>query len=236
MASRDPTIKTIGQQPGVGAPEWLAHLRYRFADNLRAADRRGARRLLRQAIDQRVDRALLMREVVGEAVDEVGQEWRESEISLSQLYAVGLIVEDALRMLSTPPGGGRQPTGKVVIGTAKGEYHGLGKRIVVAFLRAGGFEVRDLGLSASPEALIDAALSEGAQIIAVSALMVDTAMAIRRVREEMNRRGVRGIKLLVGGAPFRYNEELYKLVETDATAPNAYEAVQTAKALIREGE
>lgn len=227
-------MKAIGQQPSRVATEEIIRIRNRFADALRASDRRGARRLLQRSVDQRIDRSLLMREVVGAAVDEVGQGWRESEISLSQLYAVGLMVEDALETLSAPFEISKTTIGKVVIGTARGEYHGLGKRIVVAFLHAGRFDVLDLGLSVAPETFVDTALSEGAQIIAVSALMVDTALGIRQVHQEMVRRGARGIKLLVGGAPFRYNEKLFRLVGADATAPNAFEAVQMAKALVQE--
>ncbi|MGI5836657.1 MAG: cobalamin B12-binding domain-containing protein [Chloroflexota bacterium] len=218
------------------ATEELVNLRKQFASALRASDRRGARRLLRGLVSKKVDRSLLMREVVGAAVDEVGRGWRELEVSLSQLYAMGLIVEDAMEILSPSRDSGKTAIGKVVIGTARGEYHGLGKRIVVAFLRASGFDVLDLGLSVAPEKLIDTALSKGAQIIAVSALMANTALGIRQVRQEMEKRGAREIKLLVGGAPFRYNEELFRLVGADATAPDAYEAVQVAKALIRESK
>ena len=229
-------MSAIGQPSDSNAAEGLAELRRGFADALRVSDRRGALRLLRRAIDRGVERSLLMPEVVGAAIDEVGQGWREEEVSLSQVYAAGVMVEDAMETLSPPPEGGRPTIGKVVIGTPRGEYHGLGKRIVAAFLRAGGFEVVDLGLSVSPEAFVDAALAEGARIAAVSALMVDTALDIRRVRQAMERRGARGVKLLVGGAPFRYNRELYKLVGADATAASAYEAVQTASDLLQRGE
>ncbi len=212
--------------------EWLVALRRQFLGALRASDRRGARRLLRQAVARGVDGSVLMREVVTPAIEEVGRSWREEELSLSQVYAVGLIAEDSLQIAPPSPelAGGR--TEKVTIGTARGDYHGLGKRIVAAFLRAAGFSVVDLGMSAAPEALVERALSEGARIIAVSALMADTALGIREVRSEMERQGAADVKLLVGGAPFRYNAELWKLVGADATAPNAYEAVQVARKLL----
>ncbi len=227
----------IGQPSDGDTAEEMANLRRQFANIVKASDRRGARRLLRRAADRGVDRPLLMKEVVGRAVDEVARSWKEAEISLSQVYAAGLIAEDAMETLRIPSGGGGRPHPyKVVIGTATGEYHGLGKRIVAAFLRAGGFEVVDLGLSASPETFIDAAVSEGASIVAVSALMADTALSIRRVRQEIEKRRLRGIKLLVGGAPFRYNRELYRLVGADSMAPTAFEAVQTARELVERGE
>jgi len=207
-------------------------LRASFLDALRASDRRGARRLLRQAVARGIDGSLLMREVVAPAADKVGRGWREEELSLSQVYAVGLIVEDSLQAVAASPETMVGPREKVIIATARGDYHGLGKRIVAAVLRAAGFGVVDLGMSAAPRVLVERALSENARIIAVSALMVDTALGIRDVRSEMKSRGAAGVKLLVGGAPFNYNTELWKLVGADATASNAYEAVQVARKLL----
>ncbi len=119
----------------------------------------------------------------------------------------------------------------MVIGTAKGDFHGLGKRIVAAFLKAAGFVVVDLGLSVPAEAFVGAALEEGARLIAVSALMADTALGLREVRQEMERRKAEDVRLLVGGAPFRFNSDLYRLMGADATAPNAYEAARVARTL-----
>ncbi len=215
--------------------EALAELRGQFAELLRGSDRRGARRMLRRAVAAGVDRQLLMREVVSPAVEEVGGAWSEHEVSLSQVYAAGLIVEDGVEILSIPTGPAEGPPRRVVIGTARGDYHGLGRRLVTAFLRAAGFVVVDLGLNVSPGTFVDATLEEGARIIAVSALMVDAALGIREVREEMVRREVRGVKLLVGGAPFRFNSDLCRLVGADATAPDAFRAIQVAESLLDGG-
>jgi len=220
-----------------GSPaEWLAALRQRFLDALRASDRRGARRILREARDRKIDGSTLMREVVAPAVEEIGRDWREEDLSLSRVYAVGLIVEDCLQFLEPSVRSSDKPQGKVVIGTARGDYHGLGKRIVAAFLRAAGFTVVDLGMSVAPESLVERAMAEGARIIAVSALMLDAALGIAAVRSEMERLGATSIKLLVGGAPFRYNPDLWKTVGADATAPNAYEAIVTARWLLERQE
>ncbi len=210
----------------------LLKLRGEFEDLLQASDRRGARRLLRAACGTIADPQLLMREVVSPAVDEVSGAWPEHRVSLSQVYAVGLIIEDSMELLATPAGEDGRSQGTLVIGTAVGDYHGLGKRIVAAFLRAAGFAVVDLGLSVTPEAFAEAAQRERAQIVAVSALMADTALAIRQVREEMDRRRIQGMRLLVGGAPFRFNPALVKLVGADASAANAFEATGVAKGLV----
>ncbi len=224
-----------GERSSKGEPEErLAALRGEFVALLQGSDRRGARRMLHRAVATGIDPGVILREVVIAAVDEVGGDWKEHEVSLSQVYATGLIVEDSLEILPCSECAGEGTPATVVLGTANGEFHGLGKRIVRAFLRAAGFVVVDLGLSVPAEAFVEAALLHGAHVIAVSALMADTALGVREVREAMEREKVDGVKLLVGGAPFRFNPELYRVVGADATAPNAYEAARVARALLGE--
>lgn len=217
----------------VGRAEELDRLQRQFATMLEESDRRGAQRLLREALDAGHDPAQLLREVVSPGIEEVAETWTgHHELSLSQIYVAGLMVKDAADLLSPGLRPDERPAGKVVIGVADGDHHGLGKLIVSAFLRSAGFALVDLGLTVPPKSFVDAALAEGADIIAVSALMIDPALRVREVREEMDRRGVKGIKLLVGGAPFRYNPRLYQTVGADATAPTAVEAIGVVRRLV----
>lgn len=221
------------QMQGGGGANDLQKLRRKYTTALEESDRRGAQRLLREALAAGHDPSQLLTRVVSPAIEAVAESWTgHHELSLSQIYVAGLIVKDSVEMLSAAPAPGEKGVGKVVFGTAEGDHHGLGKLIVSAFLRSGGFVVVDLGLSVPAKALVDAAVTEGADIIAVSALMTEPALGIRKIGEEMRKRGVERIRLLVGGAPFRYNPDLYKLVGADATAPTAYEAISAAKRLL----
>lgn len=213
----------------------LEDLRRRFSRMLSEFNRRGAQRLLQEALAAGHDPAQLLREVVGSAIEETAQRWSEIHlVTLSQVYVSGLIIKDAVEMLSPGLASAERPVGKVVIGVAEGDHHGMGRATVSAFLRGAGFVVTDLGTSVSPKTFVDAALAEGADIIAVSALMIGPALGIREVRQEMDRRQVRQIRLLVGGAPFRDNPKLYQMVGADATAPTAYEAVAVARRLMED--
>jgi len=221
--------------PAAKAAPRLEELRHQFTVMLQESDRRGAQRLLREALGAGYSPSQLLKEVVSPAIDTTARSWAEHhELSLSQIYVAGLIIKDAADLLSVGREAGEKPVGKIVIGVAEGDHHGLGRLLVSAFLRSAGFDVIDLGLTVSPKAFVDTALAEGADIIAISALMVEPAMGIREVRREMERRGIKHIPLLVGGAPFRYNPELVKLVGADATAPNAYEAITVARRLLEE--
>ncbi len=82
--------------------EQLAELRGEFATLLESSDRRGARRALRRSVAAGIDPGMLLREVVTVAVDDVGGQWQEHRVSLSQVYATGLIVEDAMEICPPP--------------------------------------------------------------------------------------------------------------------------------------
>jgi methanogenic corrinoid protein MtbC1 len=84
-------------------------------------------------------------------------------------------------------------TGRVVIGTASGDMHSLGKRIVMGCLRARMVDVKDLGINVQPERFVDEAQAHNAEVIGISAMMVHTARGENgclRVREILKERGL----------------------------------------------
>ena len=64
--------------------------------------------------------------------------------------------------------------GTMVIGTVQGDVHDIGKAIVVAYLKANGYEVTDLGRDVSADTFIDRAEEVGADVIGMSALLTTT--------------------------------------------------------------
>jgi methanogenic corrinoid protein MtbC1 len=135
----------------------------------------------------------------------------------------------------------RQPPaslGRVVIGTAAGDLHSLGKRIVMGCLKSLMIEVIDLGVNVAPERFVDAALEHGAQVIAISSMMIHTARGEKgciAVREILKARNLEDhIKLVVGGAPYRFDPELYRAVGADAWAEDGITAGRVIQDLIRE--
>jgi methanogenic corrinoid protein MtbC1 len=144
------------------------------------------------------------------------------------------VTEKMLQKFEHPP----EIIGRVVIGTAHGDLHSLGKRIVMGCLKALMVDVTDLGVNVPAERFVEAALAENAQIIAISAMMVHTATGdngARKVRRILQERGLEDrLRLIVGGAPYRFDNELYKAVGADAWAPDGVNAGKVIVELIRE--
>ncbi|TAN70608.1 MAG: cobalamin-binding protein [Methylobacter sp.] len=128
--------------------------------------------------------------------------------------------------------------GRVVIGTSHGDMHTLGKRIVSGCLRSLMIDVIDLGVNVSAERFVDAALEHNADIIAISSMMVHTARseyACLAVRQLLKERQLEDrIKIIVGGAPYTWDTELYKVVQADAWASDGISAGKVIKDLIVE--
>jgi methanogenic corrinoid protein MtbC1 len=130
-----------------------------------------------------------------------------------------------------------ETVGRVVIGTSHGDMHTLGKRIVSGCLRSLMIEVIDLGVNVSAERFVDAALEHDASVIAISSMMVHTArseygcLAVRQLLKD--RQLEDRIKIIVGGAPYTWDTELYKIVQADAWASDGISAGKVIKDLIR---
>ena len=162
----------------------------------------------------------------------LGKRLQRQEASLAQSYVASLVVEEALRLhqsFRSPRNlpGSPEPVrkGPVVLANIEGDCHPLGRKIVSAFLNIGNWNVCDLGIDVEASRIVDKAVEIGARVIGVSAMIFTTAESIRKVRQEINARGLEGrVMLAVGGAVFRLRPELAGQVGGDGTAPSAFSA------------
>jgi methanogenic corrinoid protein MtbC1 len=159
------------------------------------------------------------------------------QANLAQHFMTSLIAEEVIEELI--PRFEKKPgvTGCVVIGTSQGDFHGLGKRIVIGCLKAYMVNVIDLGQSVSPENFVEEAIVHNAQVIAISSMMVHTARGENgclKVREILNSKKLDDrIKIIVGGAPYRFDHNLYKVVKADAWAEDGIAAAKIIIELIK---
>jgi trimethylamine corrinoid protein len=192
-----------------------------------------------QALADGVTAEDIVFQVVIPAVEEMmSRITKDPDTNLAQHFMTAQIAasvtEKMLEKFQHPP----EIIGRVVIGTASGDLHSLGKRIVMGCLKALMVEVTDLGVNVPAERFVDAAVAQDAQVIAVSAMMVHTATGPKgalRVRELLRERGLEErIRIVVGGAPYRFDEQLYKTVGADAWAADGISAGKVIIDLIRE--
>jgi 5-methyltetrahydrofolate--homocysteine methyltransferase len=95
--------------------------------------------------------------------------------------------------------GGREPVGRIIMATVKGDVHDIGKNIVGVVLQCNGYEVIDLGVMAPAQKILDMARETKANIIGLSGLITPSLDEMCHVAAEMERQGF-SIPLLIGGA------------------------------------
>jgi len=202
-------------------------------------DRERALEVIHAAVRQGVSPEEVVFKIVIPAIEQMVKSISEDyDANLAQHFMTSQIAaevtEEMLARFKSAP----VIVGRVVIGTAEGDLHSLGKRIVMGCLKAQMVEVIDLGVNVPPERFVDEAIANNAQVIGISAMMAHTARGENgclRVRQLLKERGLAGrIRIIVGGAPFRFDHELYKVVQADAWAEDGISAGKIIADLIRE--
>src|SRR4051812_8982825 len=95
--------------------------------------------------------------------------------------------------------GAKEPAGRIVMATVKGDVHDIGKNIVGVVLQCNGYEVIDLGVMTPAQKILETAREKGANLIGLSGLITPSLDEMVHVAGEMERQGFE-IPLLIGGA------------------------------------
>ncbi len=171
-------------------------------------------------------------EKMTEAMNVVDKRYERREYFVVDVAAAASAMQEAFKVLE--PHLQVEPAkvvGKVVIGSLKGNVQGIGKNIVAATLRAAGFQVVDLGVDVSPEAFVDTAVKEEAQIIAISILVDETVPFLKDVVGLLQKRKLsEKIKIVVGGRAV--SEQTLQEYGVHAYAKDAWDCVRKVKSLL----
>jgi len=159
----------------------------------------------------------------------VGERFESKQYFVSDLVMSGEIFSRAMALVGPHlKSNGSRPAAKVVVGTALGDIHDIGKNIVVNMLRCNGFEVFDLGVDVPPQRFVDMVRETGATIVGISALLTVAFPTMKETIQAFVDAGLRDkIKIMVGGGPV--DESVSKKVGADAYGGDAVEAVRLAQ-------
>jgi corrinoid protein of di/trimethylamine methyltransferase len=187
----------------------------------------------REALAEKCDALEMVTQYMIPAMEEVGKRFEREEYFVPELLLAARAMKGALELIRPLlVESGAQPAGRVVIGTAKGDLHDIGKNLVASMLEGGGFDVIDLGADVAPQKFVDTAREKNANLVCVSALLTVTMPAMRTTIEALKTSGLREqVRVMIGGAPVtqQYADE----IGADGYAPNASAAVALARRLCR---
>ncbi len=198
------------------------------------------RDLREKEVEELVSRAIDAQQPPLEIIDElsagmdaVGALYKEGDYFLSELIFSGEIFKKAMGRLKAiiESGGERQYSGRLILGTVKGDIHDLGKNIVITLLECAGFEVVDLGVDVPPDKFVEAMKNTPAAMIGLSGLITTAFDSMKETVEALKQAGLReSVKIMIGGGPT--NDKVREYVEADFYGPDATSAVDLAKELM----
>jgi 5-methyltetrahydrofolate--homocysteine methyltransferase len=166
------------------------------------------------------------------AMREVGKLFENREYYLPEMLIAARAMQAGLKLLKPNLADtGVKATGRVIIGTAFGDLHDIGKNLVGMMLEGAGFEVIDLGTDVKPEAFVKAVREHKPDIVAISALLTTTMPYMEATIKALEAAGVREeVKVMIGGAPI--TEEYARMIGADGFGGDASLAVKAAWSLI----
>jgi trimethylamine corrinoid protein len=166
--------------------------------------------------------------VVG--ISQVGDAFESGEVFLPELMLAAQAMDAATRVCNEAmAGGAAEKKGSVVVGTVQGDVHDIGKAIVIAYLKAHGYEVTDLGRDVPAETFLAKAAEVGADVIGMSALLTTTMEEQKKVIAAVRAQGL-PFKTVVGGAPC--TQRWADQIGADAYAEDASDGVKKIDALL----
>jgi 5-methyltetrahydrofolate--homocysteine methyltransferase len=201
-------------------------------DAILHGDAKTAAAVTRQALAEGTEPMDLISQHMVPAMDEVGRLFQCEEYFVPELLLAARAMKGSLELIRPLLAArGQQPSGRVVIGTVKGDLHDIGKNIVASMLEGGGFEVTDLGADVAPEKFVEAIQRSNANLVCLSALLTVTMPSMRTTIEALQQAGVRErVKVLVGGAPV--TRQFAQQIGADGYSEDAPGAVALARQMI----
>ncbi|MEW6553795.1 MAG: cobalamin-dependent protein [Actinomycetota bacterium] len=183
---------------------------------------------VRKALDEGADPLSLV-EALREGMSVVGDKYEAKEYFLPDLILAAEIFKEAIALIEPRLEGENVATrGTVVIGTAQGDIHDIGKNIVATMLRCSGYQVYDLGVDVAPQAFVEKASQAGAGLVAISGLLTLAFDAMKDTVDALAEAGLRGkLKIIIGGGPV--NEKVLEYCGADAFGKDPTEAVRLAE-------
>jgi trimethylamine corrinoid protein len=190
--------------------------------------------LTRQALSHGLDPMDIISHAFMPGLEIIGQECETGLCFMPEMVVAGRIMQNAMKFLEPPMkqrAAARPLTGKIVIGTAAGDIHTIGKDLVATVLHLNGFEVIDLGANVPAPEFIAQIKPEQPHLLGLSALTKPAAQAQQDVITALIEAGLRSqVKVIIGGVAA--SPEWAAHIGADGYGHNAVEAVNICRQLL----
>jgi len=193
--------------------------------------------LVQKAVDEGIKIDDIINNALSKAMIYVGDKFGEGELYMPDMLLAAKTMKTAMEVLKPLMKGGEHiaEKGTIVIGTVKGDFHDIGKNLVITMAEGQGFKVIDLGIDVDYQKFVDAINQYKPDIVGFSGLLTTTLANVPNHIKAIEDAGLRDkVILAVGGAPVtrefadRYGIELYA-PDASTAAKEFVKAIEKAK-------
>ena len=171
-----------------------------------------------------------------QGVEGVGLLYEQKEYFVSGLIVAAEILKEVVTL--TAPHIQKLHSGKcattVLVGTAKGDIHDIGKDMFIILLKCYGFNVIDLGVDVPPHTFLKKAIETKPHIIGISALLTHVYDAIKEtvylIQSELPE-NIRPPSIIIGGGMM--DETIRQFVGADHWSQNAMAGVRLCQKITK---
>ena len=203
-----------------------------IAENVIRGQAPTVKRLVEDSLAENIPVGEILNEGLIAGMNVVGEKFKNNEFYIPEVLIAARAMKAGMELIHPLlTESGIDPVGTVAIGTVKGDLHDIGKNLAQMMLEGAGFGIVDLGIDVSADQFISAVRTDGAQIIAMSALLTTTMPTMKTVIDEVEESGLRDqVKVMIGEAPV--TQEYADEIGADGYARDAASGVDIAKQLV----
>ena len=203
-----------------------------IADSLIKGKAPEVKELVKKALDEGVGVEKILNEALVAGMDVVGKKFQANEFYVPEMLIAARAMKAGMEIIRPIlVQEDIKSQGTVVLGTAKGDLHDIGKNLVGMMLEGAGFEVIDMGVDVAPEKFVQTAKEKEAHLIGLSALLTTTMVGMKDVIKALKEANLDDkVKVMIGGAPL--TREYADEIGANGYAPDAASAVDKAKELL----
>jgi methylmalonyl-CoA mutase cobalamin-binding domain/chain len=204
-----------------------------ISENLQMGKAKAVKELVQQAVDEGISAKDILQGGLLAGMDVIGVKFKNNEVFVPEVLVAARAMNMGVAILKPLLAeSGVEASGKVCLGTVKGDLHDIGKNLVKMMMEGKGLQVIDLGTDVTPEKFVETAVNEGCQIICCSALLTTTMGVMEDVVKAAQLAGIRDkVKIMVGGAPV--TDTFCKQIGADKYSADAASAADAAVLLCK---
>lgn len=196
-------------------------------------DEKGVMKAAQDALAQGFSPKDIISKGLVQGMEVVGKGFERRELFLPELVLSAKVMESAYCILKPHLTElDVEKAGKILLGTAYGDVHDIGKNILGAVLQGDGFEVYDLGVDIPPDEFLRKVQEIQPDVVGISALISTAVSGISETIMVLKENNITA-KIAVGGAAM--TQESAKKIGADVYGKDAWEGLKMIRQLVKEG-